>query len=144
MRLSQDLKKAVDRPVFLFNASEADWVRKSVWAEKNVEHCFPTYVTDGPFLHRLQDGTLIMLWSSLGSQGYAMGTSRAEKGHITDIWRHDPEPIWAQDGGHGMIFKTFTDQLILTFHRPNNSPLERAVFIEIKETDKGIQPGAEV
>jgi arabinan endo-1,5-alpha-L-arabinosidase len=139
MRLTADLKEAIGRPVFLFIASEAAWVRESGWPEKDSKYRFPTYVTDGPFLHRLGDGTLIMLWSSLGSQGYAMGVSRSESGQVMEVWHHDPEPIWAEDGGHGMIFKTFEGRWMLTFHRPNQSPDERAVFIEIEEKEGGIQ-----
>ena len=112
MRLTADLKEAVGRPVFLFNASEAPWVRESDWPEKDAKYQFPTYVTDGPFLHRLSDGTLIMLWSSLGSEGYAMGVSRSESGQILGPWHQDSEPIWAEDGGHGMIFKTLILALV--------------------------------
>ena len=122
------------RPVFLFNASEAPWVRRSEWPEDGSRYRFPTFVTDGPFLYRFGDGTLIMLWSSFGSKGYAMGISRSETGHITGPWQHDPDPIWAEDGGHGMIFRTFEGRLMLTFHRPNTSPQERAVFVELEET----------
>ena len=106
MRLSADLKEAAGRPVFLFNASEAPWVRESGWPDQDARFRFPTYVTDGPFLYRLGDGALIMLWSSLGSKGYAMGVSRSESGRVSGPWQHDPEPIWAEDGGHGMIFET--------------------------------------
>lgn len=138
MRLTPDLKEAAGRPLFLFNASEARWVKESGWPEKEAKYRFPTYVTDGPFLHRVKDGTLIMLWSSLGAKGYAMGVSWSESGQISGPWHHDPEPIWAEDGGHGMIFKTLKGQLMLTFHSPNQSPNERAVFVEIEEKDGGI------
>lgn len=139
LRLTEDLKKAVGRPIFLFNASEAAWVRESGWPEQDAKFRFPTYVTDGPFLHRLSDGTLIMLWSSLGSKGYAMGVCWSESGRITGPWHQIPEPIWAEDGGHGMVFKTFEGQLMLTFHSPNKTPNERAVFVEIEEKNGGIQ-----
>jgi hypothetical protein len=129
MRLTADLKEAVGQPMFLFNASEALWVREPGWPEKDAKFKFPTYVTDGPFLHRLGDGTLIMLWSSMGAKGYAMGVSRSVSGQVSGPWQHDPEPIWAEDGGHGMIFETFDGQLMLTFHSPD----ERAVFVEIEE-----------
>jgi arabinan endo-1,5-alpha-L-arabinosidase len=139
MRLTWNLKEAAGRPVFLFNASEAPWVREPGCPDKGSQYRFPTYVTDGPFLYRLGDGTLIMLWSSTGSKGYAMGVSRSENGHVSGLWQHDPEPIWAEDGGHGMIFETFEGQLMLAFHSPNQSPDERAVFVEIEEKNGGIQ-----
>jgi hypothetical protein len=138
MRLTPDLKEPAGRPVFLFNASEGPWVRRPEWPEDDSRR-FPTFVTDGPFLYQLGDGTLMMLWSSFGSKGYAMGISRSETGHITGPWQHDADPIWAEDGGHGMIFRTFEGQLMLTFHRPNKTPQERAVFIELEETHNGIR-----
>ena len=139
MRLSPDLKEAAERPYFLFNASEAPWVRESGWPEPGAKYHFPTYVTDGPFLHRTADGTLLMLWSSLGAQGYAMGVSRSASGHILGPWHHEPDAIWAKDGGHGMIFQTLTGQLMLTFHMPNKTPDERAVFVAIEERNGRIQ-----
>lgn len=139
MRLTADLKEASGHPVFLFNASEAPWVTEPGWPQKGSRYRFPTYVTDGPFLRRLVDGTLIMLWSSIGSKGYAMGVSRSESGQVIGPWQHSPEPIWAEDGGHGMIFETFEGQLMLTFHSPNQSPDERAVFVDIVEQGGGIK-----
>ncbi len=139
MRLTANLKQAVGRPVFLFNASEAPWVKKPGWPDEGSKHRFPTYVTDGPFLQRLRDGTLIMLWSSLGAKGYAMGVSRSETGQVIGPWQHDPQAIWAEDGGHGMIFETFEGQLMLAFHRPNRTPDERAMFVEIEEANGGIR-----
>jgi len=139
VRLTSDLKEAAGRPIFLFNASEAPWVNKPAWPDAGAKFGFPTYVTDGPFLHRLSDGTLIMLWSSTGTKGYAMGVCRSETGSVLGPWQQIPEPIWAEDGGHGMIFKTFDGQLMLTFHSPNKTPSERAVFVEIEETPGGIR-----
>ena len=139
MRLSQDLKESVGPPVFLFSASEAPWVRNPGWPDGGSRHLFPTYVTDGPFLYRVACGTLVMLWSSAGVKGYAMGTARSDTGDITGPWRQDSEPLWADDGGHGMIFRAFDGRLIVTFHSPNKSPEERPVFIEIEEAGDGIR-----
>lgn len=133
--LTADLKEAAGRPVFLFNASEAAWVQPvSDWDLDNPKHGFPANVTDGPSLHRLSNGTLLMLWSSFGSKGYAMGIARSESGEIDGPWVQEPEPLWAEDGGHGMIFKTFNGRLMLTFHSPNKTPDERPFFVELEET----------
>jgi arabinan endo-1,5-alpha-L-arabinosidase len=138
MRLAEDLKQPAGRPVFLFRASEGPWVKRHEPGEGG-QYKFPTYVTDGPFLHRLASGVLLLLWSSFGPQGYAIGTLRSETGHVTGPWRHDPEPLWENNGGHGMIFQTFDDRLVLAFHCPNKAPEERPTFIEIEETDDGIR-----
>lgn len=139
MRLSPDLREASGRPVFLFTASEGPWVRKAEWPADNYDRRFPDYVTDGPFLYRLANGLLIMLWSSIGAGGYAMGTARSDTGNIEGPWRQDAEPLWTEDGGHGMIFRAFDGRLMLAFHSPNNSPQERPVFVEIEEADDSIR-----
>lgn len=132
LRLSGDLKQSEGRPVFLFNASEADWVTHPAWpTNAQTSRTFPTYVTDGPFLYRTKNGTLLMLWSSQGKKGYAMGIARSLSGKIEGPWEQQPEPLWADDGGHGMIFKTFEGRLLLTIHRPNHPPQERPIFREL-------------
>jgi hypothetical protein len=135
MQLSHNLMERAGRPLFLFNASEAPWVRRHDWSENADNLAFPFYVTDGPFLFRTRNSSLLMLWSSIGTSGYAMGFARSASGTVLGPWQQVPDPLWAEDGGHGMIFRHFDGRLMLTFHRPNNTPEERAVFLEI--TDEG-------
>ena len=131
-RLSPDLRSAVGVPVFLFNASEAPWSRAlDVPSARDRE--FPVYVTDGPYLHRLSSGKLIMLWSSFGDDGYSMGIARSESGSVLGPWVQEAEPVWSTDGGHGMIGRTLDGGLFLTLHQPNNSPNERAAFFPLCE-----------
>ncbi|MDA3846354.1 MAG: hypothetical protein PF505_07405 [Vallitaleaceae bacterium] len=37
-----------------------------------------------------------------------------------------------------MIFKDKQDRLLLTIHTPNETPCERAIFIELTELEDGI------
>jgi len=135
LKLTPDLKNTIGRPIFLFSASEAPWaISMTGWDGSDPRYQFPTYVTDGPFFYQLKAGPLLMLWSSFGSNGYAMGVARSESGLVTGPWKHDSTPLWSEDGGHGMIFKSFDGKLMLTFHSPNNTPKERPVFIELEET----------
>lgn len=139
LKLAPDLKKSVGRPVYLFSASEAPWALSMTgWEGGDPRYHFPTYVTDGPFLYRAKSGALLMLWSSFGAQGYAMGIAHSASGQVTGPWQQDPDPLWAADGGHGMVFKTFDDRLMLTFHSPNQTPNERPAFIELAETQENI------
>ena len=131
-RLTPDLRRAVGRPVVLFNASEAPWVHP-LQIDVTAGRAFPVYVTDGPFLHRTAWGALLMLWSSFGARGYAMGLARSENGRVDGEWTQLPEPLWDHDGGHGMIFRTLGGRPWLTFHWPNVTPTERAVFRELIE-----------
>jgi arabinan endo-1,5-alpha-L-arabinosidase len=133
MRLSDDLTRAADRPVFLFNASEAPWVVELKMP--GLPPSFSRYVTDGPFLHRTARGDLLMLWSSIGAGGYTMGVARSASGRVAGPWKHEPEPLWSRDGGHGMVFRTFDGKLLVSLHTPNGPPNERPLFLPVEERE---------
>jgi beta-xylosidase len=129
MKLSKDMKSAVTKPVALFKASDAPWT-KSIRI-KDEKEC---YVTDGPYICKGEDNSLMMLWSSFTSKdNYAIGIARSANGSILGPWTHDEEPLFKKDGGHGMLFKTFEGDLMLTIHTPNTPALERPAFIRIDE-----------
>jgi arabinan endo-1,5-alpha-L-arabinosidase len=121
VRLADDVRSTIGDVTLLFRASEATWTSD-------------TLVTDGPFLHRTADGALLMLWSSMGARGYAMGLARSATGSVLGPWRQDDAPLWSEDGGHGMVFRALDGQLYLTLHTPNESPRERALFVPLVET----------
>lgn len=130
VRLSEDLKVSIGGPQTLFSASEAPWPT----AFKHRAGKSPNnYVTDGPFLYRAVNNKLLMLWSSFIHNVYAQGISCSATGEITGPWLHEEEPLYRNDGGHGMIFKTFTNKLMLTLHSPNITPMERPAFIGLEE-----------
>lgn len=130
-RLADDLTHAEGEPIVLFRASSAAWARPL--QHPRIPEGVDAYVTDGPFLHRLDDGTLLMLWSSFGDSGYAMGIARSSTGTVLGPWEQLPEPIWAADGGHGMIARTLDGQLLLTLHQPNDTPNERTVLRRLRQ-----------
>ena len=121
VRLSDDLQTAVGDPVLLFRASEAPWVQSRKRSFNGVEK--DGYVTDGPFIYRASDGNLLMLWSSIGANGYTMGIAKSTTGSIVGPWLQIPKPIFEKDGGHGMIFKTFDNKLMITVHTPTRRPM---------------------
>lgn len=142
VKLTDDLRASVDEPRLLFTASEAPWTAPlSINNEKNgkeqEEQNEENYVTDGPFVFHNKKYELCMLWSSFVSDGYAMGIARSTSGDISGPWVHDEKPLYSKDGGHGMLFKTFDNKLMLTFHTPNKSPDERPVFVEVHEKEDG-------
>lgn len=141
-RLTDDLRAAHGAPVFLFSASEAPWSR-ALDVPSVQDREFPVHVTDGPFLFRLSSGRLIMLWSSFGDHGYAMGIARSKSGTVLGPWEQEPEPLWGKDGGHGMIGRLLTGGLFLTLHQPNNSPHERAAFFPLRELEDTVVLGPE-
>ena len=127
MRLDEDLRAPAGEPVLLFRASEAAWA-------KRVRHSSGQegYVTDGPFLWRAGDGRLLCLWSSLSASGYTQGLAISENGRVDGHFAQLP-PLFEQDGGHGMLFRTKEGQLTLTLHGPNQHLLERPHFIPVDE-----------
>ncbi len=133
LRLSDDLTSAVGEPRLLFHASEAAWA-----LEINSKGRIG-YVTDGPFLHRLASGVLLLLWSSHSVGGYTVGIARSSSGDLTGSWQQLPEPLFAGDGGHCMIFRAFDGQLWLALHQPNPTPDERPQFIPLRETGSSLE-----
>ncbi len=125
--LSADLRRATGEPVLLFRASEAAWTVANPNSQDRV--------TDGPWLHRTSAGTLLMLWSSVGVNGYAVACARSTSGLIVGPWIQDSVPIYEQDGGHGMLFRTFGGELRLAIHGPNKLLEERPLFCPIVEQD---------
>lgn len=121
--LSDDLKRTVSEPEVILTASEAPWT-KSINSD--------CYVTDGPFIWKLSDGSLIMIWSSFSDTGYSLGQVKSVN-RIKGPWVHVEEPLYKNDGGHGMIFRDLNGKLKLTIHQPNYAPQERAYFFEIEE-----------
>ena len=132
-RLSDDLSKTIGEPELLFPASDAKWVFS---LDPNEDG---HYVTDGPFFHRLQNGTLIMLWSSfIAKLGYVQTYAVSESGTLKGPWKQQDDPLYKKDGGHGMIFRDFDNQLYLILHQPNGRPFERPRLLRIEETENGI------
>ncbi len=66
-------------------------------------------------------GALLMLWSSFGDSGCAMGMACADSGSVTGPWRQLEKPLVHSDGGHGMVFRDFSGALWGTYHTPNRS-----------------------
>jgi arabinan endo-1,5-alpha-L-arabinosidase len=133
LRLSDDLESAIEQPYLLFRASEAPWTQEISSKDRK------GYVTDGPWLYRLASGELIMLWASFSTGGYTVGVARSASGEILGPWQQMPEPLYAGDGGHCMVFRIFDGQLWLAFHRPNQSPDERPQFVPLRENESSVE-----
>lgn len=124
--LSDDLTKPIGEPILLFRASEAPWVVEIGKEPKGK-------VTDGPFFYRMADGSLIMLWSSFSKTGYCLAIAKSETGKLEGKWKHPENPIYNNDGGHGMLFRTFDGKLKLILHQPNHGEPPIPTIMEMKE-----------
>ncbi len=127
VRLSEDLKRAEGEPWVLFHASDAPWCR-----EMRHSSGVKGYVTDGPFLYRTADGTLLCLWASFSESGYTQAVAVSDNGEIDGRFRQ-ADPLFWEDGGHGMVFKGPAGQLYLALHSPNEHLKERPVFYPLRE-----------
>ena len=127
--LTDDLRAAAGEPRLLFHASDAQWCQVKHHSS-GVSGC----VTDGPFLWRTADGTLLCLWASFSEGGYTEAVAVSDNGeidgHFTQV-----EPLFMDDGGHGMVFRGLDGQLYLTLHSPNAHLEERPFFHPITERD---------
>ena len=124
VELSADLKKAISAPYYLFHATSPYYVTKSDDPDKH-------YITDGPFMHRRENGDLYMLWSTHLNNKYAQCLVKFTDNTITGNFTHE-KPLIESDGGHGMLFRD-GDNLMLTYHSPNQTDYERPVFIKLNE-----------
>ncbi len=118
MPMEKDLSRPAGEPFKLFSASE----------NPNVSECQKPgsgiYVTDGPFLYR-EDGKLKMIWSSFYQGRYLVLDAEADS--IRSPWKHGGSRF-DFDGGHAMLFTTLEGERMISLHRPNKRPDERAFF----------------
>lgn len=118
VELTDDLVKAVNKPIKLFAASDAKWT-----SPFSGEDCF---VTDGPFIIR-KDDHLEMIWSSFSKTGYAVGICTSPS--IYGPWHHLEKPIYENNGGHAMVFSK-DGKKYMALHSPNSpNGHERPVFM---------------
>nr|WP_246416290.1 glycoside hydrolase family 43 protein [Nocardioides luti] len=144
LRLADDLAAPAGSPVLLFRASAAAW-SKPLWFPEGVEPPEQLNLgkdplfTDGPCLLRTEGGALHMLWSSFGEEGYAIGVATSPDGEVTGPWHQRDEPLWARNGGHGMVFTDPAGGRHLVFHWPNDTPHERVVMVDVEVSDDGVR-----
>ena len=118
--LKEDLSETVGEPTRLFDGSDAAWSRKSPQ--------YGCHVTDGPYLYKSKSGKLFMIWTSGGYTGYTLGIAISPSGKLAGPWRQQEEPLYKDDGGHGMLFTTFDGKLMMVLHSPNNRGARPRIF----------------
>ena len=127
-KMSKDLRTFISEPVELFRADDVSWAKRGV--------------TDGCWIYRCQDGSLIMLWSNWDENGYCIGMASSPYGKIIGPWKLMDERLYSKeslgnyDGGHGMLFTDDHGKLWLSLHAPNKNTAgcpEKPIFIPIKE-----------
>ena len=128
IQLKDDLSATIGEPHLMFRGNAASWARAS-----KTEGCF---VTDGPFLWKSKSGKLMLIWAGFGDGGYTEGVAFSDSGKLAGPWRQQAEPVYAHDGGHGMLFKSFDGKLMMVLHSPNNRDSRPHLF---EMDDTGIE-----
>lgn len=142
-RLAPDLRSAVGDPILLFHSSDAPWSRP-LWFPPGAEPpedlglAENPMFTDGAFLMRSPGGVLHLMWSAYGEEGYAIGVASSASGSILGPWVQSETPLWARNGGHGMVLRTSAGPSYLAFHTPNDTPNERLALLEVVIDDLGV------
>jgi arabinan endo-1,5-alpha-L-arabinosidase len=129
--LEADLSGTAGESTVLFRASDAPWGERG--------DTYGSWVTDGPWLHRSESGRLFMLWSSFSETGYTVGLAVSESGRLAGPWIQQAEPIYRDDGGHPMLFRTFDGRLVMSLHAPNSGPGQRIRFFETEDTSETLR-----
>ena len=102
IELRPDMKGTVGEGVVMTRAHDATWNTSPV--------------TDGPYLFRTQTGRLGMIWTSWHGDRYVQGVAYSSTGKMNGPWVHEPLPITPDNYGHGMLFRTFEGQLLMSIH----------------------------
>lgn len=125
IELKPDLSGSVGEGKLLFRSSESPWSLEKDEQGKLV----PNKVTDGPFLFRTSTGRLGMIWTSWIFDVYTQGVAYSLDGTLDGPWVHEPDPITPPNYGHGMIFRTFEGELLLSCHSHAKDSRGRTVRI---------------
>ena len=107
-----DALKAKGPPILLFRGSDSP--------DATPQRDTGSVVTDGPELYHTGDGSLVMLWSSWGADGYIQTQAVSKSGKLEGPWTQLPHML-GKGTGHGMVFTTFDDRRMLIVHRPFKS-----------------------
>jgi arabinan endo-1,5-alpha-L-arabinosidase len=130
VRLQDDLSETVGEPTKLFYAAEAPWSHMDKVRGNNV--------TDAPYLYLGKTGKLYMIWASHGKGGYNEGIAISASGKLAGPWTQQTEPLYSNDGGHGMLFTTFDGKLMMVLHSPNGPAAQPRVF-EMEDTGETLK-----
>lgn len=135
LEILSDLKEAIGVPRVLFSPKDATWAKPVPFAKAEFGLDGNCYFSDGPGFIRLADEKLYMIFSSWGSIGYAVGVAVSESGTIDGPWNLQQEPLYPENGGHGMFFKDLNGGVIFTLHSPNDKYKERPHFWKVRYKD---------
>ena len=132
-QLSDDLTHPVGEPFTLFRSNDAEWSKREPtlqgWEGGNVWR----YGSDGPFLQRMKNGSLLLVWSPIPAGNYVVASAISKNGSIRGSWEHLDEKVFEKNGGHAMFFDGLDGNRKMAIHCPQRWPDERPVFLDVVE-----------
>ncbi len=141
IELKPDLSGTIGEGKILFRAHDSPWSRELTADGDTV----PNKVTDGPWLFKTQTGRLGMIWTSWVFNVYTQGVAYSENGTLDGPWVQEPEPITPPNFGHGMLFRTFDGQLLMSVHshkKVNGRTIRIPHLFEVDDSGDKLQVGS--
>ena len=92
---------------------------------------------------RMSDDRLYMISSTWSTAGYAVGVASSVNG-IHGPWILQEEPLYPENGGHGMFFRDKKGDVIFTLHYPNDKYKEHPVFYRIELNEGQLVLGQQI
>lgn len=103
------------------------------------------YLTDAPFLYKMKNGRLLLLWSSYavnengGKGGYVVAGCVSKSGRLEGPWEHLEHPLLDVNAGHGALFLDLHKQLRLVLHTNDTAHgEEHPMILSVKENEEGL------
>lgn len=137
--LSDDLAEIVGEPWVLFGSDESPISKATPHILEYNGKISLRYGSDAPFLRKLKDGKLLLVWSPYLNGNYVVLQVVSESGDIRGKWEHVEAPLFDQNGGHAMFFDTPNGKTYMCLHAPDNSPFERVHIYEVEECKDGLK-----
>jgi hypothetical protein len=131
VRLPKDLGVPEKAPFTLFTGFDAPYITDSIPDPRK------SYVTDGCYLFKTQTGKLGMIWSSWKGKDYVLMAAYSKSGKLKGPWIQDKELLFQNNGGHGMLFRTFEGKLMLSMHYvdpKDERPHRKPVYMEMDDS----------
>lgn len=133
VELSEDLTHPIGEPFLLFTSKDAPLSGNNPtfckWGGKDIVR----YGSDGPFVTKLSDGRPFILWSPIPGGNYVVLGAVADS--IRAPWQHCDTEVFADNGGHPMVFTDFDGERRLVIHWPEIYWHEHAHIIPLCERD---------
>ena len=142
--ISADLSSALTEPKVLFSPKDAAWAKPVPFAKAEFGIEGDCYFSDGPSLIQTDCGKLFLIISSWSAHSYAVGLAISGSGKVNGPWKLLDEPLYPENGGHGMFFKTIDNKLAFTLHYPNDKYAERPHFWYVNEVNDRLVLGDEI